>query len=79
MSESSSILRMQQAIIDYIEANMPEDPNRARIGTVKGKRVLIGNKSYPFNSTVDMYFGEGSQVYCLLPDKGNRAAVVGVR
>ncbi len=79
MSASASISRMQQAIIAYIQANIPKDTNKARLGTVNGNRVTIGNKSYPYTPAVDMYFGDGSQVYCILPDKGNRAAVVGVR
>lgn len=79
MSAAASISRMQQAIIRYIQANIPKDQNKARIGTVNGSRVIIGNKSYPYTPAVDMYFGNGSQVFCILPDKGNQAAVVGVK
>ena len=76
---SNSINRMQQAILEYIKDNIPEDPNKAHLGRVNGKRVIIGNKSYPYVAAVDMYFGDGDNVYCLLPDSGNTAAVVGVR
>jgi len=69
---------MNRAIIDYINANIPADPNKAHIGTISGERVVIGSKSYNFVPTVDLYFGEGSRVACILPDNSNSAAVVGV-
>ncbi len=69
---------MNRAIIDYINANIPADPNKAHIGTVSGNKVIIGESSYPYIPTVDLYFGEGSRVACILPDKSNYAAVVGV-
>ena len=77
-SKSTAILTMQQAIIAYIEARIPKTPNNARYGIVNGNRVVIGNKSYPYVPTVDLYFGDGSGVYCILPDNGRIAAVVGV-
>lgn len=77
-SKSAAMLEMQQAIIDYIKANLPEPLNNARYGVIKGNRVVIGNKSYPYAPTVDLYFGDGDGVYCILPDSGNMAAVVGV-
>lgn len=69
---------MNRAIIDYINANIPADPNKAHIGTISGDRVVIGDKSYNFVPTVDLYFGEGSRVACILPENTNSAAVVGV-
>lgn len=78
MSKAASFLRMQQAIIAYILASIPKDPNRAHRGTVHGNHVTIGNKTYPYVPTVDTYFGDGDGVYCILPDEGNMAAVVGV-
>lgn len=79
MSKAAAILNMQQAIIAYIKANIMADINRAHLGRVHGSRVVIGNKSYPYVPTVDMYFGDGDGVYCILPDSGNMAAVVGVQ
>lgn len=69
---------MNRAIIDYINANIPADPNKAHIGTVNGNRVVIGNKSYGYVPTVDMYFGDGDRVACLRPENSNQAIVVGV-
>ncbi|MBO4400548.1 MAG: hypothetical protein J5809_01735 [Selenomonadaceae bacterium] len=46
-SKSAAMLGMQQAIINYIKANLPQIPNNARHGVIKGNRVVIGNKSYP--------------------------------
>lgn len=69
---------MNRAIIDYINAHIPEDPNKAHLGIVDGKRVVIGNKSYSYTPTVDLYFGDGDRVACILPENTNSAAVVGV-
>ena len=69
---------MNRAIINYINSKIPKDTNTAQIGTVSGNRIVIGNKSYGYIPTVDMYFGESSRVACILPDKSNLAAVVGV-
>ena len=69
---------MNRAIINYINSKIPKDTNKAQIGTVSGNRMVIGNTSYGYIPPVDMYFGEGSRVACILPDKSNLAAVVGV-
>lgn len=69
---------MNRAILEYIKANIPKDTNNAHVGTVAGGKVIIDNKSYGYVPTVDLYFGEGSRVACILPDKSNYAAVVGV-
>lgn len=69
---------MNKAILDYINSKIPKDTNKAQIGTVAGNRVVIGNKSYDYIPTVDMYFGEGSRVACILPENSSSAAVVGV-
>ena len=69
---------MNRAIIDYINAKIPKDPNKAHVGTVNGNRVVIGNKSFAYIPTVDMYFGDGDRVACILPEQTNSAAIVGV-
>ena len=69
---------MNRAIVDYINSKIPKDTNAAHVGTVKGNRVIVGNKSYPYTPTVDMYFGDNSRVACILPNNANYAAVVGV-
>mgnify|MGYP006872994922 CR=1 FL=1 len=69
---------MNQEIINYIDSKIPKDINKAHVGTVQGDRVIIGNKSYSYTPTVDMYFGTGSRVACILPENSNSAAVVGV-
>lgn len=78
MSTSANILSMQRAIINYIESRVPKDQNKAQIGIVSGSRVFIGNKSYDYIPTVDLPFRDGSRVACILPEKSNSAAVVGV-
>lgn len=75
---SANFSEMNRAIVDYINSKIPKDTNTAQIGTVKGNRVIVGNKSFPFTPTVDLYFGDNSRVACILPDKANYAAVVGV-
>ena len=75
---NSNILSMQNAIIDYIKSKLPEDKNKAHIGTVHKGYVAIGNESFPYIPTVDLYFGEGSQVACIRPENTNTAVIVGV-
>lgn len=78
MGISANFSAMNQAIMDYIRANIPQDPNKAHIGTVSGNRVIIGEKSYDFIPTVDLYFGDNSRVACILPEHSSSAVVVGV-
>ena len=68
---------MNRAILDYISSKIPKDKNKAQVGTVSGNRVIIGSKSYNYTPTVDMYFGDGDRVACILPDNSS-AAIVGV-
>lgn len=69
---------MNRAILNYINSKLPKDKNNALIGTVFSGRVMLGNKSYPYTPAVDMFFGDGDRVACILPDGSNRAFVVGV-
>lgn len=78
MNTSANIQSMQQAIIDYIKANIPKDQNKAHIGRVSNGRVIIGNKTFSYLPAVDMYFGEGDNVACILPEQTNQAVIVGV-
>ena len=78
LSGSRHILDMQQAVMSFVKNNLPKDINKAHLGVINGSRVIIGNKSYPFVPTVDVFFADGDSVYCILPDSGNIAAVVGV-
>ena len=78
MGVSADFSAMNHAIIEYINSRIPKEQNNAHIGTVQGDRVIIGNKSYGYIPTVDMYFGDGDRVACILPENSNSAAVVGV-
>ena len=69
---------MNRAIIDYINSQIPEDPNKAYIGVVSGGNVIIGRKSYSYVPTVDTYFGDNDRVACILPENSSSVAVVGV-
>lgn len=71
-------LELQNTIRGYIKRNLPIDKNKAVTGVVHSGRVIVGNSSYPFIPAVDIFFGDGDRVACLLPDSGNIAAVVGV-
>lgn len=75
---SNNILLMQNVIIDFIKSQIPEDKNKAHIGTIRNGRVVIGNETFNFVPTVDLYFGDGDRVACLRPDNTNEAIVVGV-
>ena len=78
MKQTNSIINMQNAIINYIQQNIPKIENKAVSGRIMGDRVVVGNKSYAYVPTIDVYFGQGDYVYCILPDDGSIAAVVGV-
>ena len=69
---------MNRAIINYINSKIPKDKNKAQIGTVRGNSVFIGNCSYGYVPAVDLYFGDGDKVACILPDNTTEAVVVGV-
>lgn len=68
---------MNRAILNYIDAHIPKDTNKAVKGTFYGDTVLIGNKRYDADTVSDMWYDYGDTVYCLLPDSGYKAAVVG--
>ena len=76
--KSNAILEMQIAVKNYIRSNLPKVENKAVSGLVQGGRVIVGNNSYPYIPTVDLYFGDGDSVACLLPDSGDTAVIVGV-
>ena len=78
MGTSADFSQMNHAIIEYIKAHIPKDQNTAHIGMVKDGRVIIGNKSYGYVPTVDMYFGNGDKVAVILPENSSSVAVVGV-
>ena len=78
MGMSADFSQMNHAIIEYIKAHIPKDKNTAHIGTIKDGRVIIGNNSYGYVPTVDMYFGNGDKVAVILPENSSSAAVVGV-
>ena len=75
---SNSIAEMQNAIIRYINSKIPKDKNNAVTGIVHGNKVIVGKDTYPYIPAVDMYFGDGDHVACILPNDRNVAAVVGV-
>lgn len=78
MNATSNIIAMQRAIISYIESRIPKDQNKAHLGRVTNGRVIIGNQSFLYTPAVDMYFGNGDNVACILPEQANIAVVVGV-
>jgi hypothetical protein len=78
MGVSADFSQMNLAILNYIDSKIPKDKNAAQFGTINGGRVIVGNKSYSYIPTVDMYFSDGDKVACILPENSNSAAVVGV-
>lgn len=78
MINMANFSAMTRAILNYIDAKIPKDPNKAHVGIVNGNCVVIDGKSYSYIPTVDMYFGDGDKVACILPENSNSAAVVGV-
>lgn len=78
MNTTTNIFSMQWAIINYIESRIPKDKNKAHIGRIHDGTVIIGNKTLSYLPVVDMYFGEGDNVACILPEQTNQAVIVGV-
>ena len=75
---SANFSTMNHAIINYIDSRIPKERNNAVRGTYCGNsKVLIGNKTYEADLVSDMVYSKGDSVYCLLPDSGYKAAVVG--
>lgn len=79
MSFRQSLARMQGAVLEYIRKNRQTDTASmsALRGTIMGKRVVIGGKSYAYDPAVDTYFPDGSQVYCVMDETGTMAVIVG--
>ena len=74
---ATNFAAMNRAILDYINARIPKDKNNAVRGIYQGDSVLIGNKTYNADVVADMNYSRGDSVYCILPDSGYTAAVVG--
>lgn len=68
---------MNKSIIDYINSKIPKDKNHAVTGTFYADYVLIGNRKFEADLVSDISYSNGDTVYCLLPDSGYKAAVVG--
>ena len=68
---------MNRAIINYVNSRLPKDKNRTVKGILSGDNVIIGNKKYYADMVSDMYYRNGDEVYCLLPESGYKVAVVG--
>ncbi|MBR1727927.1 MAG: hypothetical protein IJ728_14395 [Selenomonadaceae bacterium] len=77
MLQKPKILEMQQSIKDYVQRKLPKDKNNAVTGILNGNRVIINNKAYPYQITIDDYIEDGDNVCCILPNSGSIAAIVG--
>lgn len=51
---------------------------KAQRGVIRGNNVVIGNRVMSYTPAVDVYFGDGDNVWCLVPDSGRTAVVIGV-
>lgn len=79
MTKDYAILKMQQAVMRYIEARIPKDTNKAQTGIVDNGKVHLANgKTLRLEPVTDIFYGNGSRVACIIPDSGKIAAVVGV-
>ena len=74
---SGALSGMQQAIVKYVQSNLPKDRNNAVVGSIQGGNLVIANKTYACNPLVDDFFLNGDKVLCLLPESGRTAAIIG--
>lgn len=75
---SANFSAMNRAILNYVDSKIPKDRNNAVKGFYRGNsQVLIGNKTYDADLVSDMVYSIGDSVFCLLPDSGYKAAIVG--
>ena len=75
-----SIRSMKSAINNYVSTSIYKatENMKAKRGIIRGSNVVIGNKVLPYVPAVDMYFEDGSEVWCIPADSGYSAVVVGV-
>lgn len=68
---------LHRAVNNFVSAAIPKDTNKVVMGKLVGNYVRVGNKSYYADFVSDIHVNDGDLVYCLLPDSGQSAAVVG--
>lgn len=76
---SPDFFGLQRAVTNFVSAAIPKDTNKVVTGKLDGHYVRVGNKSYFADFVSDIHVNDGDFVYCLLPDSGSSAAVVGKR
>ena len=78
INSTASILNMKNAVSRMIATTVytVTENQKAKRGVVSGGCVTIGNKLYPYVPAVDIYFGSGDPVWCIISDSGT-AVVVG--
>lgn len=77
---TAAISTMQNAVKNYLRkvAESKTSNNNGGVvqGKIQGSNILVGNKSYPYEPAVDVYYKDGDSVWCLLTT-GNNAVIVG--
>ena len=71
---------MKQAVSNMVKSAIYVTTQNQKVkrGVVSGGNVVIGNRVLPYTAAVDIYFADGDSVWCLIPDGGRMAVVVGV-
>lgn len=72
-----SKLALREAIKSYMDSAINNKKNTAVRGVVSQGRVIIGGRHYAYDTAVDIQFGEGEAVWCVISDDGQTAVIVG--
>ena len=77
---NEAMASMKRIVKRYVDETLEKQKAResAKQGTIRGDRLIYGNRSYYYIPVVDEYFEDGSTVWFLLDSSGTTAIVVGV-
>lgn len=77
---NEAMASMKRSVKRYVDETLEKQKARetAKQGTIRGDRLIYGNRSYYYIPVVDEYFGNGDTVWFLLDSSGTTAIVVGV-
>ena len=78
---NEAMASMKRRVKRYVDETLEKHKARetAKQGTIRGDRLVYGNRSYHYIPVEDEYFEDGSTVWFLLDSSGTTAIVVGYK